>query len=70
MKELHEYVKNIKTKIEPSTEYTLRTDFENLLNAQKPRTSINIIQENKKTESQKVRPLEDLTLKLPMKTWN
>ena len=70
MKELHDYVKNIKTKIEQSTEYTLRTDLENLLNAQKPRTSINIIQENKKTESQKVRPLEDLTLKLPMKTWN
>ena len=52
MKELHDYVKNIKTKIEQSTEYTLRTDLENLLNAQKPRTSIKIIQENKKTESQ------------------
>ena len=52
MKELHDYVKNIKTKIEQSTEYTLRTDFEILLNAQKPRTSIEIIQENKKTESQ------------------
>ena len=42
MKELHDYVKNIKSKIEPSTEYTLRTDFEILLNAQKPRTSIEI----------------------------
>ena len=42
MKELHEYAKNIKSKIEPSTEYTLRTDFEILLNAQKPRTSIEI----------------------------
>ena len=52
MKELHEYAKNIKSKIEPSTEYTLRTDFEILLNAQKPRASIKIIQENKKTESQ------------------
>ena len=52
MKELHDYVKNIKSKIEQSTEYTLRTDFEILLNAQKPRTSIKIIQENKKTESQ------------------
>ena len=37
-----DYVKNIKSKIEPSTEYTLRTDFEILLNAQKPRTSIEI----------------------------
>ena len=27
MKELHDYVKNIKTKIEQSTEYTLRTDW-------------------------------------------
>ena len=52
MKELHDYAKNIKTKIEQSTEYTLRTDLENLLNAQKPRASIKIIQENKKTESQ------------------
>ena len=52
MKELHDYVKNIKTKIEQSTEYTLRTDLEILLNAQKPRTSIKIIQENKKIESQ------------------
>ena len=42
MKDLHDYVKNIKPKIEQSTEYTLRTDFEILLNVQKPRTSIEI----------------------------
>lgn len=47
-----EYYDSIKKKIEQSTEYTLRTDFENLLNAIKPRKSIKIIQENKKTETQ------------------
>jgi len=47
-----EYYDSIKKKIEQSTEYTLRTDFENLLNAIKPRKSLNIIQENKKTETQ------------------
>ncbi|HPO63055.1 MAG TPA: N-6 DNA methylase [Candidatus Kapabacteria bacterium] len=47
-----EYYDSIKKKIEQSTEYTLRTDFENLLNAIKPRKSLKIIQENKKTETQ------------------
>ena len=67
VKELHDYVKNIKTKIEQSTEYTLRTDLENLLNAKNPEHPLRSF---KKTKKQKVRPLEDLTLKLPMKTWN
>lgn len=48
-----EYFRNIKNKIEQSTEYTLRTDFENLINAIKPRKTVKIIQENKKTESQR-----------------
>jgi hypothetical protein len=47
-----EYFKNVTNKVEQSTEYTLRTDFEILLNAIKPRRSVNIIQESKKTESQ------------------
>jgi len=50
--EFKEYCNKIKVKIEQSTEYTLRTDFENLINAIKPRKSVEIIQENKKTETQ------------------
>ena len=50
--EFKNYFKNIKSKIEQSTEYTLRTDLENLLNEIKPQKTINIIQESKKTESQ------------------
>ncbi len=50
--EYKNYFQNIKDKIEQSTEYTLRTDFENLINLIKPRKSVEIIQENKKTETQ------------------
>jgi len=50
--EFKAYFDSIKVKIEQSTEYTLRTDFENLMNAIKPRKSVSIIQENKKTETQ------------------
>ncbi len=50
--EFKKYHDSIKSKIEQSTEYTLRTDFENLINAIKPRKSVDIIQENKKTETQ------------------
>ncbi len=50
--EFKNYLKNIKNKIEHSTEYTLRTDFENLLNNIKPKKTIKIIQESKKTEKQ------------------
>ena len=50
--EFKNYFKNIKNKIEQSTEYTLRTDFENLLNEIKPEKTISIIQESKKTENQ------------------
>ena len=52
MIEVNKYFKNISAKIEQSTEYTLRTDFENLINTMKPRKTVEIIQENKKTESQ------------------
>lgn len=52
MIEITKYFKNISAKIEQSTEYTLRTDFENLINTMKPRKTVEIIQENKKTESQ------------------
>lgn len=50
--DFEKYHNSIKDKIEQSTEYTLRTDFENLINEIKPRKSIQIIQENKKTETQ------------------
>ena len=50
--EFKKYHDSIKDKIELSTEYTLRTDFEILINAIKPRKSVEIIQENKKTETQ------------------
>jgi len=50
--EFEQYIENIFRKIEQSTEYTLRTDFENLLNSLKSRKTIEIIQENKKKESQ------------------
>jgi len=46
------YFQSIKAKIEQATEYTLRTDLENLLNTIKPHKSLDIIQENKKTETQ------------------
>ncbi|MHB2150315.1 type ISP restriction/modification enzyme [Calditrichota bacterium LG25] len=49
---MQKYFKSIKDKIEQSTEYTLRTDLENLLNEIKPRKTIKIIQENKKIENQ------------------
>ncbi len=52
MVEFKNYFQNIKTKIEQATEYSLRTDFENLINSIKSRNTIEIIQENKKTESQ------------------
>ncbi len=50
--EFKNYIENIKQKVEYSTEYTLRTDFENLLNEIKQDKTIKIIQESKKTESQ------------------
>lgn len=50
--EFSDYFKNIKDKIEQSTEYSLRTDFENLINKIKPRKTVEIIQESKKTETQ------------------
>ncbi len=50
--EFKNYFKNTKNKIEQATEYTLRTDFEILLNEIKPQKTINIIQESKKTENQ------------------
>ena len=52
MKSILDYFKKITDKIQQSTEYTLRTDFENLLNALKAKKTIKIIQENKKKVSQ------------------
>ncbi len=47
-----EYISSVNNKIEYATEYTLRTQLENLLNFIKQRKSISIIQENKKTPLQ------------------
>ncbi|MDI9356198.1 MAG: N-6 DNA methylase [Chitinophagaceae bacterium] len=54
--ELEEYFESIQKKIGHSTEYTLRTDFENLMNDIKPRKAIEIIQEHSTLEKLQTLP--------------
>lgn len=55
-KDFQEYFKGLNEKHETGTEFTPRTDFENLLNSIKPSKKIKIIQEPKKDENISGRP--------------
>jgi len=55
-KEFHDYFKGVKSKFSSGTEFTPRTDLENLLNIVKPSKDIKIIQEPRKEDGIKGRP--------------
>ncbi len=54
--DFQDYFKNVKDKYASGTEFTPRTDLENLLNAIKPSQKIKIIQEPRKEIEIKGRP--------------